>query len=203
MNAENRPESAPAASESLSLPQRTEWLVQYEPWLHFLARREIDSRFHGKFSAADAVQQALVEAWKSWSQFRGQNEAQRRAWLRQILAHQLAHLARHYAGTRKRDVSREVDIQRSLTRSAVRLEHVLAAEESSPSAAAVRGEQELQLAAALERLPEDYRTVITLRHLDELSHAEIACRMRRSEGAVRMLWVRALAQLRQEIGLSQ
>jgi RNA polymerase sigma-70 factor (ECF subfamily) len=57
----------------------------------------------------------------------------------------------------------------------------------------------LQLAAALERLPDDYRVVIILRHIEDLPYSEIAGRMKRSEGAVRMLWVRALAQLRNDV----
>ncbi len=81
--------------------ERTQWLVKYEPWLKLLARLEIDSRFQGKFSASDAVQQTLLEAWRGWDGFRGSEEPQRLAWLRQILAYQLAHLARHYAGTQK------------------------------------------------------------------------------------------------------
>jgi RNA polymerase sigma-70 factor (ECF subfamily) len=183
-------------------PVRTGWLIQYEPWLRWLARREIDSRFHGKFSASDAVQQTIIEAWKGWDEFRGEEEPQRRAWLRQILAHQMANLARQYAGTKKRDVSREVAMQQSLAQSAAKLENVLPADVSSPSHRAIRGEQQLQIAGALEQLSEDYRTVIVLRHIDDLSHADIARQMNRSEGAVRMLWVRALAQLRDILSAS-
>ena len=83
----------------------------------------------------------------------------------------------------------------SLAQSAARLEDVLPADVSSPSNRAIRDEQQLQLAAALERLPDDYRVVIILRHIEDLPYSEIAGRMKRSEGAVRMLWVRALAQL--------
>ena len=113
----------PTAGRAVPLPSdaRTEWLIRYESWLKTLARLEIDSRFQGKFSASDAVQQTLLEAWKDWDEFRGTEEPQRLAWLRQILAHQLAHLARHYAGTQKRDVSREVSLQNSLARSSDRL----------------------------------------------------------------------------------
>jgi RNA polymerase sigma-70 factor (ECF subfamily) len=64
---------------------------------------------------------------------------------------------------------------------------------------AVRHEQELLLADVLARLPDDYREVIILRNLEGLSHEEIAGRMHRNVGAVRMLWVRALAPLRQEL----
>lgn len=196
-----KPDASPSpadanADDCVSDPNPTNWLVKYEGWLRILARREIDSRFHGKFSASDAVQQAMIEAWKGWDGFRGEDEAQRRAWLRQILAHQLAHLARQYAGTKKRDVTREVTIEQSLAQSAAKLENILQTHVSSPSRRAIQNEQNLQLASALDQLSEDHRTVITLRNLDDLSHAEVARRMGRTEGAVRMLWVRALAELR-------
>jgi RNA polymerase sigma-70 factor (ECF subfamily) len=178
---------------------RTEWLARYQPWLRLLARTEIDSRFGGKFSASDAVQQTMLEAWKGWNECRGEAEAQRMAWLRQILAHQLAHLARRYAGTQKRDVSREVSIEHSLAQSSMRLEHILAGESATPSKHAMINEQQLQLAEMLQRLPEDYRTVIILRNLEDLPFADIARRMNRKPGAVRMLWVRALARLRDEV----
>lgn len=174
-------------------------LAGYEPWLRVLARMEIDSRFHGKFSASDAVQQTMLEAWRNWDRFEGDNELQRRAWLRQILAHQLAHLARHYAGTQKRDVGRELSLDASLAASSMRLEQLLPDRQPSPSGRAVANERALALARVLDELPEDYRQVIILRNLEGLPHEEVARRMNRSSGAVRMLWLRALADLRQRI----
>jgi RNA polymerase sigma-70 factor (ECF subfamily) len=76
---------------------------------------------------------------------------------------------------------------------------MLVAPGSSPSHQADRHEQEVRLAEVLARLPDDYREVILLRNLHGLSHEEVARRMNRSLGAVRMLWVRALARLRQEL----
>ncbi len=174
-------------------------LIRYQPWLQLIARCEVDSRFGGKFSASDAVQQTLLEAWRNWDRFRGEGEPQRRAWLRQILAHQLAQLARHFAGTQKRDVVRERSIDGSLARSSLRLEQLLAAEQTSPSGQAVRNEQNLRLAHVLEQLPDDYRQVILLRNVEDLTHEEVARRMNRSVGAVRMLWLRALTALREQI----
>ena len=182
--------------------ERTRWLMQHQSWLTLLARLEIDSRFQGKFSASDAVQQTMMEAWNGWDGFRGSDGRQRRAWLRQILAHQLAHLARHYAGTKKRDVTREVSLEHSLAQSSSRLERLLPANVVSPSDLAVIRERQLMIAEVLERLPPEYREVIILRNLQDLSHAEIANRMNRSEGAVQMLWLRALEQLRKEITCS-
>ncbi|MFO0868400.1 MAG: sigma-70 family RNA polymerase sigma factor [Pirellulales bacterium] len=175
---------------------RTRWLLRYEAWLKLLARLEIDQRFQGKFSASDAVQQTLLEAWRCWDQFRGDQEPVRLAWLRQILAHQLAHLARHYGATQKRDAGRELSLEHTLAQSAARLEGLLADRGPSPSDVAIRREQQLRLAAVLEQLPADYREVIILRNLEELTHEQIAERLGRSPGAIRMLWLRALAALR-------
>ena len=55
---------------------------------------------------------------------------------------------------------------------------------------------------ALQRLLAQIRDsdpVIVLRNLEGLAHAEVAERMGRSEGDVRMLWVRALARLRRDL----
>jgi RNA polymerase sigma-70 factor, ECF subfamily len=52
------------------------------------------------------------------------------------------------------------------------------------------------LSDALTQLGEDHREVIVLHHLEGLGWDEVARRMGRSAGAVRMLWTRALRQLR-------
>ena len=55
------------------------------------------------------------------------------------------------------------------------------------------------MADHLARLSADYREVIVLRNLQGLPFAEVAHRMGRSAGAVRVLWVRAVDQLRQHL----
>jgi RNA polymerase sigma-70 factor (ECF subfamily) len=178
-------------------------LLPYQPWLRLMARLQLDSQFQAKFDASDIVQQTLLEACRDLPKFRGQTEAQLLAWLRQVLAHVIAHEVRRYAGAEKRDVGREVSLEQSLAQSSQRLGNLLAASGTSPSQQAARHEQEVLLAEALARLPDDYREVIILRNLEGLSHEEIAQRMGRSPGAVRMLWVRALAQLRETAAVLQ
>jgi RNA polymerase sigma-70 factor, ECF subfamily len=56
-----------------------------------------------------------------------------------------------------------------------------------------------QILRVLTRLRPDYRSVLTLRFLSELSPEETAQVMKRSVGAVRVLQHRALAALRQEM----
>ena len=172
-------------------------LRRFEPWLKLMARLQLESRFRAKFDPSDVVQQAMLEAVRAFPQFRGSTEGEFTAWLRQILTHALAHEIRRYHGTQKRDLDREVPLEQELTQTSQRLGDMLAATGTSPSQQVVKREQAVVLAEALERLPEDFREVIILRNLEGLPHEEVARRMDRSPGAVRMLWVRALARLRE------
>ncbi len=173
-------------------------VCRYQPWLQLLARLQMNSQFQGKFSQSDIVQQTLLEACRDLPQFRGETEGELLAWLRQILAHVMAHEFRRYRGTQQREIGREVSLEAALAESSQRLGDFLAASGSSPSQQAERHEQEVLLADALAKLPDDYREVIILRNLEGLSHEETAARMQRSVGATRMLWVRALARIKME-----
>jgi RNA polymerase sigma-70 factor, ECF subfamily len=174
-------------------------LERYRSWLGLLARLQVEPRFRAKFDPSDIVQQTMLEAVRGWPQFRGGTEAELAAWLRQILAHVLLHEMRRFGAAQRRDVGREVSLEQALAESSRRLKDALAAPGSSPSEQTDRHELELRLADALVRLPADYAEVIMLRNVEGLSHDEIAQRMGRGVGAVRMLWVRALGRLRQEL----
>jgi RNA polymerase sigma-70 factor (ECF subfamily) len=176
-------------------------LNRHRSWLGLLARLQVDGKLRAKFDPSDVVQQTMLEAVRAWPQFRGEGPAELAAWLRQILARVMAHEVRHFRATRRRDLAREVSLEAALAESSRKLGDALASPGTSPSVAADRNERELLLAEALARLPEDYREVILLRNLEGLAHEEVAERMGRGVGAVRMLWVRALARLRDEAEL--
>jgi RNA polymerase sigma-70 factor, ECF subfamily len=170
--------------------------ARVRPWMQILARTQLGRYLQPKSDPSDVVQVALLEAVRALGQFRGESEAEFLAWLRQVLANAIRHEARRFAGTAARDMGREESLDRELAESSARLGSVLVADGSSPSAGAERAEARLELAALLARLPEEYRDVIVLRNLEGLSHEEVAERLGRSVGAVRMLWIRALARLR-------
>lgn len=197
MNPEPLPDRI-AAVQAGSLSAADVLFRRLEPWLKLIARTQVESRFNAKFDPSDIVQQTLVQAVRDFPQFRGSTEAELMAWLRQILAHTLAHEIRRYAGTQKRDLHREVSLDQDLTAVSQRLGDLLPASGPSPSQHADAADRQVQLARILERLPPDYRDILVLRHLESLSHDDIARRMNRKPGAVRMLWVRALARLREE-----
>ena len=174
-------------------------LELYRNYLALLARLEIGRRLQGKVDPADLVQEAFLKAHASFSQFRGVTEKELVGWLRKILASKLADLLRHY-GARGRDVRLERNLAVELDRSSRFLDQALIARSVSPSHQAVRGEQAVLLADALHRLPEAYREVLVLHHLEELSFPEVARRMGRTVDSVEKLWARALARLRRALG---
>jgi RNA polymerase sigma-70 factor, ECF subfamily len=178
-------------------------LEGYRPYVKLLARLGIDHRLQGKLDASDLVQETFMEAHRDFPQFRGTTEAELLAWLRQILISNLANQARRYLGTRGRDVRLERELAIEVDVSSRLLERGLLARESSPSQQASRREQAVLLADVLGKLPEDYREVIILRHLQGLTFPEVAAQMRRSPDSVKKLWARALARLRGLLGETQ
>src|SRR5262249_46439071 len=116
-------------------------------------------------------------------------------WLRQILARTLANRARH-ARAQKRSLAREQSLEQLLGHSSQALERLLASEAHSPSDSAQRRDLGVVLADVLAELSEEQREVVVLHHLEGLGWPEVAARMGRSPGAVRMLRLRALKQLR-------
>ena len=69
---------------------------------------------------------------------------------------------------------------------------------SSPSNRLVQGEKALALAQAIEKLPDDQKTAIALRHLDGKKLSEISDHMRRTVDAVVGLMRRGVIQLKAE-----
>jgi RNA polymerase sigma-70 factor (ECF subfamily) len=175
-------------------------LELYRRYLALLARVQIGKRLQGKVDGSDLVQETFLDAHRNFARFRGNSETEFVCWLRQILAANLADLLRRYLGAQGRDVRLEREIEDAFDRSSVLLDGGLMAQQSSPSQQAVHREQAVLLADALAQLPEDYREVLVLRHLEELTFPEVARRMERSLDSVEKLWMRGLARLRQVLG---
>jgi RNA polymerase sigma-70 factor (ECF subfamily) len=175
-------------------------LELYRNYLLLLARVQIGRRLQGKVDDADLVQETFLDAHRHFDSFRGSTEAELVAWLRQILAGKLSNLLRRYLSTQRRNVRLEQELVDEMNQSSRALDMGLVAPHSSPSQRAVQREQAVLLADALESLPEAYREVIILSHLEGLPFPEVARRMGRTVASVKHLWARALGRLRRSLG---
>ncbi len=174
-------------------------IAQYEPYLRMLARMHARKAYQAKLGGSDIVQQAMLHAVQGFDSFRGQTEAEFRGWLRQILAHHLCHLDRDLH-REKRDIRREQSMEQKLAQSSLRLQGLLAGDGPTPSQNAAHGENVLQVADAIEKLPEAQREAIQLHYLEGMKLSEVALQMKKSTGAVAGLLHRGMKTLRSQLG---
>jgi RNA polymerase sigma-70 factor (ECF subfamily) len=173
-------------------------LERFRPYLRVLARGQIDPKLSGKLDPSDVVQDTLVRAIRAQSEYRGSSDAELAGWLRQILVHSLANSLRDFA-REKRDTDREQAIRAGIEQSSFRLGAWLATDASSPSEQAVRNEDLIRLADAIEALPESQREALTLHHLQRWTLDAVAEQMGRTPAAIAGLIKRAVRQLRQHL----
>jgi len=164
-----------------------------------IARQEIPPDLLAKGSGSDVVQVAFLEAAHGFERFHGDSEVQFRAWLRLLLRRRISKLLRRYRTTLKRRVGLEKRCEPDVSRME---RHHVAADVPTPSAQVMQGEQAQALHLVLDRLPEDYRQVLRFRYEEQRSFEEIGMLMQRSANAARLLWLRAVDRVKQELKLS-
>ena len=173
-------------------------LERFRPYLKVLARIQCDRRLQSKFDPSDLVQQTLLQAHQAADHFEGDNDAQRAAWLRQILARTLLHQVRDF-GREKRDVRRERSLENTFHASSLKLEKCLAGDLTDPQDKAEKNELLLRLSGSLEALEEGQREAIILHYLQGWKLTEIVAHLDRSVSAIGGLLHRGLQKLRVDL----
>lgn len=176
-----------------------ELLAVYRDYLLGIAVAKLDPRVRARCNPSDVVQETLMEAFRDFHQFRGGLEREFLAWIRQILSNNLARMVELHVLTDKRDLRRERPIEQAVAGESKleRRDYWLTAEGQSPSSVLQKKEQLATVLERINKLPAHYRDVLLLRHIEELSFEDVADRLGKSAGAVRMIWLRALEQLRE------
>jgi RNA polymerase sigma-70 factor (ECF subfamily) len=201
---EHRPERL-IEEVRLGLPERLGQLLEsYRNYLGLLATTQIDDKLRARLSPSDLVQETMLGAYRDFAQFRGCSERELLAWLRQILINRLHVFVQRHVLSAKRDVRRDCSLDEvgvDVARSSVNLQAAWLADDGpSPSADVIRRENAVVLADQLANMTPLYRNVIVLRNLQGLTFDQVARRLNRSSGATRMLWLRAIKQLREQMG---
>lgn len=169
-------------------------IERYLPGLRAFVRLRAGRVLRAKESESDLVQSACREVLQKMGTFQYRSEARFKQWLYRTAERKIVDRARYYKA-QKRDAAKEVrpNLEGSSAHDAQLLDFYR--NFSTPSRAVIAKEDLQRIESAFDRLPEDYRDVITLSRIVGLSHKQIAEEMDRSEGAVRMLLYRALAEL--------
>jgi len=175
------------------------WADGFRPYFKGVVYQVLGNQLQEKVDASDIVQQSLLAVFKNFDQLRGSTPEQRLAWIARIVRNEALDTLRYFS-QQTRDFRREQPLAAGLITG-----RPLGDDSSGPPNKMLRRERAARLLAVLERLPEDFREVVQLRTgfpFGEvgLPFADVAARMGRSEDAARQLWVRAVRQLRGELG---
>jgi len=161
----------------------------------------MDRRLAGRMDSADVVQDIFATAVRKLPTYLRDRPLPFYPWLRQIAWDRLTELHRRHVQARRRSVSREEHWEPLLPdESAAELAECLLARSSSPSARLQREELRQRVRIALVQLAGPDREVLVLRHLEQLSLAEIAAVLGITEGAAGKRHLRALERLRGLLG---
>jgi RNA polymerase sigma-70 factor (ECF subfamily) len=168
-------------------------LAGYRDYLQVLARTQLDRRLRLEVDPADVVQEALLNAHRALGQYRGRTESELAAWLRRILANTLANAVR--AAGRRNEVD-FLKLRQDLDYASAHLGDLHAESRPGPDELAAHNEQLLRLAAAIQRLPSDQRSIIELKHIQGLTLKNICEQTGRSKPSVVGLLHRGMKALR-------
>jgi RNA polymerase sigma-70 factor (ECF subfamily) len=178
-----------------------EFLTDHRPQLLAYVDRNLGQRLRAKVEPADLVQETAVAALSALpaADLADQDPF---GWLCQIAHQRIADAGRRFnAGKRKSAL--EVALAAQAGDSSANWISVLSASITSPSSAAVRNERTAAVAAVVATLPPGVREILRLRYVDDLSTKEIAGRLGKTDGAVRVTLSRTVQKLIQTLAADE
>jgi len=122
-------------------------------------------------------------------------------WMCRICEQRVVDAYRRFYGAAKRDAGREVSADGGgRDQSQAGVANLLVASMTSPSGVFSREQKHLKMLQAMEEIPEEQREALRLRYFDGLPANEIAERLGKSHGAIRVMLSRSLSRLQEMLG---
>jgi RNA polymerase sigma-70 factor (ECF subfamily) len=176
-----------------------ELFARYRDRLRRMVRLRLDRRLQGRVDPSDVLQEAQVEILRRAAEYAADPRVPPFLWLRLITGQRLTALHRRHLGARMRNAGQEIALHRGPIPQATSLSlaEMLLGRLTSPTQAAQRAEVRLLLQEALNGMDALDREVLTLRHFEELSNAEVAQVLGLSKTAASNRYIRALERLRE------
>lgn len=158
----------------------------------------LDPAVARRVDASDIVQDVLVEANQRLTEYLKKPDMPFHLWLRHLAQDRIIDTHRRHRLAQRRSVDREQPIARPAwaDESSVSLVAQLIDTERTPTSEAIQMELQRKLNDAIDKLSDDDREIILMRHHEALSNQEVAHALQLTEAAASMRYLRALRRLR-------
>jgi len=164
-------------------------IAQYSHSVYSLIARSL----RDPSDAADVTQEVFVKVFRNIASFHG--DASLRTWIYRIAIHEASNQRRWWGRHKRRELSVDTPQENSEGETFC-LADLLATTEASPYDNAARKQLRQRVEAALETLPETYRTVVVLREIEGFGYEEIADMLQVNLGTVKSRLTRGRAALK-------
>jgi len=165
------------------------------------ADRNIGPALRSRVEPEDIVQEVVVSALSSIDQFQIEGRDPFRL-LCQLAEQRIIDAHRHHVGAQKRSAAREVSMDAPVAGGdGFGFINMLVASITSPSQAFSRDQKEFQLQQAIAELNDEQREILRLRFVEGLPTKDIADRIGKSDGAIRVTLTRTVAHLQEILAI--
>lgn len=178
-------------------------LVQYahnkRSNLLVVIQKSMSGSLQQKIDPQDIFQETIIHALNGFPAA-NLNQISPFTWLCRLADQRIIDAHRHFFKTGKRSANMEVDLYnaRSSEKSSAFID-ILVASITTPTQFIAREERVRALLVQFEMLSSDIREAVRLRYVDGLSSHEIATRIGKSEGAIRVMLSRGVKKLRESV----
>ena len=160
-----------------------------------IIRLRLDQKLRPKLDSVDVVQDVLILAFGRLNDFTYKDEGDFLRWLSRIAENRVRDIFDRFQAD-KRDIHREIPFKKE-GRNTDGRSFGAAEPMRTTTPSVIMGKKEAldRLEKALDELKPEYKEIIVLKRIEGLSHDEIAKKLGKNAGAMRMLLARAMAAL--------
>ena len=195
MSSESQPGIESAEHLSLFIESHRKQLLSF-------VDRNLGPAVRSRIEPEDIVQETMVSALAALDQFQVAGRDPFRL-LCQIAEQRIIDSHRHHVAAQKRSTTKEVSADAPISGTdGFGFADLLVASMTSPSQAFSRNQKEIALQQALAELNDEQREVLRLRFVENLPTKEIADRIGKTDGAVRVMLTRTVAHLQELLSMS-
>lgn len=165
-------------------------IAQYHQPLYSLIARSLND----PADAADITQEVFIKVFRSIRSFQG--ESSLRTWLYRIALHEASNQRRWWSRHKRQELAIDSHFENEEDSHSHPLSATLADDGESPFDHAVHAQMRERVEAALQQIPEAFRTVVVLREIEGFGYEEIAEILNVNLGTVKSRLTRGRSALR-------